>query len=232
MPVAPRLAWMCLLLVPLSWSSCACRPTSTALSEPCRALLLAAPAAWTERLAPVHAGGHAASALLLPMLRERPEAPGAPAATALLGRLGGDGVVAFLVEQMNDRSPVATEAALALGELRATAAQPDLLACVHDHLADPTLRTAAACALVRVGAATAASPLLHAVLLAGTPAGTSLASAQGLPDRPRWALERYLVQRLLLSEGAIDLATELDPDASWPRLEAVTARVMQWLASR
>ena len=39
-------------------------------------------------------------------------------------------------------------------------------------------------------------------------------------------------QRMLLREGATELARTLDPDASWPALERVTADVEAWLVAR
>jgi hypothetical protein len=37
---------------------------------------------------------------------------------------------------------------------------------------------------------------------------------------------------MLLREGATELARTLDPDASWPVLERVTADVEAWLVAR
>jgi hypothetical protein len=82
---------------------------------------------------------------------------------------------------------------------------------------------------VRCGEHRAAVPLLHAVLLAGTPTGAVLERDVGLPAKTRWALERYLVQRLLRDEGATELAAALDTDAPWPALAAVTQRIVAWL---
>ncbi|MFY9344426.1 MAG: hypothetical protein WAT39_18175, partial [Planctomycetota bacterium] len=93
----------------------------------------------------------------------------------------------------------------------------------------PALRTAAACALVQLGERRQALPFLRAVLLAGSPAGVQPGATVGLPVRTRWALERYLVQRLLQHEGEPALAAGLDPDASWPELEQVTERFCRWL---
>ena len=59
-----------------------------------------------------------------------------------------------------------------------------------------------------------------------------MARTLGLPERPRWALERYLVQRLLAQEGAAELSLALDPDASWPALAAVAERITAWLEAR
>ncbi len=210
-------------------AACAAAPATVA--DPCAELFAAMPHEWSERMPAVYSLGAPATPRLLALLRERPLEPGAPAAVCVLGRLGGDGVAAALCLLVADRSPLAVEAALALGELRATSAVETLQACVNDPAADATTRTAAACALVRCGAKAAAGPLLRAVLLAGTPAGATIGRDLGLPQRPRWALERYLVQRMLAQEGAPELALALDPDASWPDLVAVTERISAWLGN-
>jgi hypothetical protein len=196
------------------------------------ALLASPPDAWCERLPPVHALGSAAVPHLLRGLDADPRLPGAPAAVALLGRLGDPSVTGWLAEQVAARSVLAVEAALALGDLHARGALPTLRACVDDRSADATLRTAAACALVRCGDGAAAAPLLSAVVMAGTPAGLAPGRALGLPERPRWALERYLVQRLLLLEGASALAAEFDTDAPWTQLEALGPRIGEWSRQR
>jgi HEAT repeat protein len=198
----------------------------------CLALLAAMPDQWPERLAPVHALGAAVVPRLVAHLRDQPLAPGARAAVALFGRIDSDAAVPFLSEAVADGSPLAVEAALALGDLRAHAAAPTLVATVADANADPTLRTAAACAAVQLGKANDVAPFLRAVMLAGSPAGQEPGAAFGLPVRPRWALERYLVQRLLLHEGEVALAREFDTDLSWPQLLAATDRVCQWLTRR
>lgn len=217
-------------IVLLFVAACAAAPPPA--GDPCAELFAAMPHEWPERLPVAYSLGAPATPRLLALLRERPDAPGAPAAVCVLGRLGGDGVVSALQSLLIDRSPLAVDAALALGQLRATTAVGALQACVDDPVADATTRTAAACALVRCGAGAAATPLLRAVLLAGTPAGATSGRELGLPQRPRWALERYLVQRMLAQEGASELALALDPDASWPDLVAVTERIVAWLAAR
>lgn len=192
-------------------------------------LLAAAPHEWSARLPAVHQLGAAAAPRVQQAIREQPEATGAPAAVGLLGLLGGDGTVPFLMEEVDVRSPLAVDAAQALGALHAAAARDVLAECAGDHAADATLRTAAACALARIGAGATAAPLLRAVLLAGSPAGVAPGREQALPERPRWALERYMVQRMLRAEGATELAEQLDPDAPWPALAEITERVVTWL---
>lgn len=190
-------------------------------------LLSAPPHEWLVRTEPVLRGGSPAAAAVTARLRATPGAPGAQAAIAVLGRIGGPDAAALLQELVADRGPLAAEAALALGELGAADAVPVLRSCVDDRFADPTLRTAAACSLVHLGHRAEAARLLRGVLLAGTPAGQSLQQELGLPERPRWALERYLVQRMLLRDAPTDFG--LDTDASWPELEAATARIVAWL---
>jgi HEAT repeat protein len=212
--------------------TCAAPSDAMLTSDPCAELLQAPPHEWAARLPAAHALGPAAVPRLLALLQQDPAGPGAPAAVCLLGRLGGPEVVPTLRELVADRSPLAVEAALALGTLQDSGANDELRACVEDAAADATLRTAAACALVRCGDPRAATALLRAVVLAGSPAGAPLARTLGLPERPRWALERYLVQRLLAQEGAAELSLALDPDASWPALAAVAERITAWLEAR
>ncbi len=218
------------LLVATVLGACAApAPEDPAADETVAELLAAEPHQWSAALPPVHRLGAAVAPRVQQAILDQPDAPGAPAATALLGLLGGDGTVAFLMTEVEDRSPLATEAAQALGTLRATHARDVLAACAADPAADATLRTAAACALARVGAGATAAPLLRAVLLAGSPAGVEPGREQSLPERSRWALERYMVQRLLRAEGAVELAEQLDPDAPWPALAEVTDRIVAWL---
>jgi hypothetical protein len=217
-------------------SACA-MPAAAADSEaavaPRHAALLAAPPGeWADRIAASLPMTQPEAAALLLAVRRQPTAAGAPAAVAALGRCAQPIDEAILAEMVADRGLLATEAAIALGERKAASAVENLRAAVADAAADATLRTAAACALVRMGHGRAMSPFLAAVLLAGTPAGVEAGARHGLPVRPRWAMERYLVQRLLLREGDPELARRLDPDASWPALEKVTAEVVAWLEAR
>lgn len=228
----PSLSWS--LAVVLSGVIAGCGAPSVAVDPVLivESLLAAEPGVWLQRLEPVHRCGKAAVEPLLAALRANPHAAGAPAAVALLGRLHDDRAIAWLAGEVAARSALATEAALALGELPAPAQRAELRACVADPIADATLRTAAAIACVRLGGGADVAPFLAAVLLAGSPAGVEPGRTHGLPVRTRWALERYMVQRLLLQEGQAELAQALDPDASWPRLAEVTARVVAWLGTR
>ncbi len=217
------------LLLLAACASAPDQPTATA-SEACRALVAAAPAEWPERLPAVLALGRAAAPDLIAALQAEPGGDGGQAAVATLGRLGDPRSRPFLLELHRDRGPLATEATLALAALPADddpVLRELLAATAADRLADPTLRTASACALVALGQRRLAAPIWRAVLLAGTPIGLPLQRELGLPDRPRWALERYLIQRQLLRTAGTDFG--LDTDAPWPDLERVTERVTRWL---
>lgn len=198
------------------------------LAARCEALVNAAPHEWPEHLPALYAAGSACEGPLLDVLQRQPTAPGAQAAVGLLGRVGGAGARAFCEEQLRERTPLACEAALALGELPAGAEQT-LRACVRDRLRGSDVRTAAACALARHGDREVAPEFLRAVVRAGTRAGREDERTLGMPQQPRWALERYFVQRTLLQLGHEDLAAELDPDAPWPRLEELAPRVAERL---
>lgn len=221
----------CLLAVLLA--GCAATTAAPAPANDRLARLLdAEPAAWSERLAEI-APLTADEAMAAPgRAAARPTAPGAPAVLALLGRSPQPTDDVTLIALVADGGNLATDAALALGERHCRAAVDVCRAAMRDAAADPTLRTACGLVLARSGHGREAAPFLRAVLLGGSPAGAPLAAEHALPDRPRWALERYLVQRMLLREGAVELARELDPDASWPVLEQVAERVVQWLAAR
>ena len=187
---------------------------------------LAAPAhQWGEHLPAVVGAGRRAEAPLLRALTERPAAPGAQAAIAALGRVGGDDAVAFCRRMVEERAPLAVEAALALAELPGAADDAALLACVQDEHSDAALRTAAACALVRHGERRHASAWIAAVVRAGTPAGRRDERELGVPTKTRWARERYFVQRTLLALGHRDLGEQLDTDAPWPTLEKLAPKV-------
>lgn len=194
-----------------------------------QALLEALPGDWPQRVANALPMTAAEAANLVAAVRASPNAPGAPAAIAVLGRCGQPFDDDVLIELVVDRGNLATDAALALGERAPPAAADALRHAVADVAADATLRTAAACALARMGFGAEVSPFLAAIVLAGTPAGAKAGRQFGLPVRPRWAQERYLVQRLLLRAGADELARRLDPDASWPALESLAREVQQWL---
>jgi hypothetical protein len=222
---------------PLLLTACAAtaptHPPGPTPAPPAVRELLAAPAErWAAAVASASPLAPADAEALAEALRAAPNAPGAPAAAALLGVFGCQAGDDLLRSFVADRGALAVEAALALGDRRDAAAVPGLLDALADRSADPALRAAAATTLARLGRARDAAPMLRAVVLAGSPAGAESARAVGLPQRPRWALERYLVQRMLLREGAVEFARELDPDASWPELERLAVRLDAWLAQR
>lgn len=194
----------------------------------CRALVASEPKDFVVRLQAVLALGPEAGKPLAAALRQRPEADGAEAALAALGRLGGDDARQLLSETVADRAPHAASAALALGECADGTAKATLLEAAEDRLADPTLRAAACASLLRLGTRGEVRRLVRALLLAGTPHGKPLEVETGLPRRPRWAYERYLLQRALLDVAGQDFG--LDTDAPWDALLACADRVDAWLA--
>jgi len=218
-----------LLLIALTACEAAPPPPPAAdLRGPCTRLVAAPPHEWGTLLAELHDAGAAAEAPLLDALQRDPTAPGAQAATALLGRIGGTASRDFCVEQLDERTPLACEAALALGELP-PGAEATLRACVNDHLRAADVRTAAACALARHGDTSTAPAFLAAIVRAGTAAGRADEPTLGIPNKARWALERYFVKRTLQQLGHTDLADELDPDAPWPNLESLAPKVRERL---
>lgn len=228
-------AGMRFLLGPLLLTACVGVTTTPAhdATPPALRELLAAPAErWATALAAASPLAPADAEALATALVAAPNSPGAPAAVGLLGLYGCASGDAALRGFVADRGALAVEAALALGDRRDVDAIPTLLDALADRAADPALRAAAATTLARLGRARDAAPMLRAIVLAGSPAGAESANALGLPARPRWALERYMIQRMLLREGAESLARELDPDASWPELARLADRLDAWLAQR
>jgi HEAT repeat protein len=196
----------------------ACTSTSPQAEARCRVLVDATPEHWGRALPPVLALGPEAAPDLVRSLRHSPDGAGRQAALCALGALGNPDAVPFLVDELHTARPYRYEAALALGQLRDPRALEPLRRLAADAAADVTTRTAAACALLDLGAAADAVPLLLAVLLAGTPDGQALAEAHRLPAQSRWALERSLVIDAI-GRFANGETFGLDADASWPRLE-------------
>lgn len=207
-------------------------PAAADLDTAARDLVAAAPANWSAQLVEVAAHGAAAGPALVAAIDRNRAGPGAAPAVALLGRIGDDEAGAFLLGLVADRGALALEAALALGHLTATAdltamRQRALVTVANDRFADPGVRTAAACSAIRLGARAEVAALVRGVLLAGTPTGRELQQELGLPLRPRWAYERYLIQRMLR-----DVNPELpgfDTDAPWADLQAAADRITAWL---
>ncbi|HEB52992.1 MAG TPA: hypothetical protein ENI87_07050 [bacterium] len=218
-------------LLALSVCAAACRdapptPCDTGdLRTACAALQRARAGERGPLLARVFAAGAAAEPFLVAAFEREPGAAGAQATLALLGRIGGARSVALCRSLVAERGPLAVEAALALGTLPTSAGDTALLQAVRDRHCDPALRTAAACSLARHGERQHAPRLIEAVVRAGTPAGVADERELGLPSRPRWARERYFVQRLLHHLGHDDLLQQFDADASWPQLEALAPRI-------
>ncbi len=192
-------------------------------------LLQAPPQEWPTRMAGAFEHGERAVAPLVAGMRADPDAPGAQAAIRLLGILGGEAALSFLQQQLQERGRNATEAALALGEARGAMAVPLLLETARDRLADATLRCACVASLVRLGSGREVRGLVRAVVLAGTPAGEPLRLEHGLPQRSRWALERYMLQRALLAASGDDFG--FDTDSPWPDLERAAGAIDAWLTA-
>ena len=192
----------------------------------CRALHEAPAHGWSERLPPVLELGGRAEAPLLELLERAPGAPGAQASVAVLGSIGGAPAAEACRVLVEERGPLAVEAALALGRLPTDGADPVLTACLQDTFTDATLRTAAACSLSRHGETTLAPRWIAAVVRAGSPGARADERELGVPQKTRWAQERYFVQRLLLALGHQDLASALDTDAPWPVLEALAPKIL------
>lgn len=194
-----------------------------------QALLRSHPKDWEASMTAAWAAGGSILSPLVAGLQQDPEAPGAQAAIRLLGMFGGDDAVSFLQAHLRERPRHAVEAALALGEARAVAAVPLLRETALDRLADPTLRCAATASLVRLGTGGEVRNLVRAIVLAGTPAGEPLRIELGLPQRSRWALERYMLQRALLAASGSDFG--FDTDSPWPDLERAAEAIDAWIAT-
>lgn len=211
---------------------------ATALpAEACNALIAAQPAEWPERLPIVLACGTAATGPLLSGLQRDPEAPGAQAAIAALGQLGGEDARRGLVDLLARHGDLATEAALALaaaapplGPTAVVDTRAALLPIAADPLADPTLRAACAHSLLRLGARDQVRDLVRAIVLADTPGGRGVQQLVGLPAKTRWAYERYLVAAALAAVAGPEFA--FDTDAPWPALAAAADRIDSWLGSQ
>ncbi len=212
----PRAALLTLALA----AACASKPEAapTAAAGLCRALLDAPPHEWHQRLPPVLALGRAGATPLLEQLHMAPLSPGAQAAVGALGNLGDPAAIPWLLQQVQARSGLGTEAALSLGRLPAPGARAVLQTTLADHGAAVDLRTACACALLELGETRDAVPFLCALFAADTNFGVAEAAAAGLGSRPRWALERQMALSAI-AKACGGQTFGLDPDSPWPRLE-------------
>ncbi len=208
------------------------RPNDEAkiVARVCRDLVDAKPHQFAERMRAVLELGQGVAATLAIELDATPDAEGVDAALATLGRLGGADATRTLQRFLADRGPHASAAALALGECPAEGVLQQLRETVEDRLADPTTRTAAAASWIRLGAGNEVRTFVRGVMLAGTPHGQQLEPQLGLPRRPRWAYERYLLQQALLAAAGQDFG--MDTDAPWDELLAAADRIDAWLKER
>jgi HEAT repeat protein len=202
------------------------------LEKRCQDLHRSPPHLWPEQLPPIYAGGAAAEPYLIVAFENAPAAPGSQATLAALGRIGGKDAIKLCQQLVNERAPLAVEAALALGDLPAGKDDAALLKCMQDRHSDASLRVAAACSLARHGEREHSPQFLAAIVRAGTPTGRGDEQKFGLPGKSRWARERYFVQRMLRKLGHDDLCDALDSDAPWPVLEKLAPRVAKRLARK
>ena len=201
--------------------------TADPIEQACAELLDAPPERMTDALRATLALGREAAPKLAALLTKRPDAANVDAGLAALGTLGGADARATLREFLLARGPHAAAAALALAGCAEDSDRDELLAIVRDRLADPALRTACAATLLRLGTRAEIAEFVRGVLLAGTPHGRELEASLGLPRRPRWAFERYLLQRALVDAAGQDFG--LDTDAPWDALKAAADRIDAWL---
>ena len=201
--------------------------TADPIEQACAELLDAPPERMTDALRATLALGREAAPKLAALLTKRPDAANVDAGLAALGTLGGADARATLREFLLARGPHAAAAALALAGCAEDSDRDELLAIVRDRLADPALRTACAATLLRLGTRAEVAEFVRGVLLAGTPHGRELEASLGLPRRPRWAFERYLLQRALVDAAGQDFG--LDTDAPWDALKAAADRIDAWL---
>lgn len=202
------------------------------LEKLCLDLHRSPPHMWPERLAPIYEAGAAAERFLIIAFENEPTALGSQATLAALGRIGGTAAIQLCQQLVNERAPLAVEAALALGDLPAGKDDDALLKCMQDRHSDASLRVAAACSLARHGEREHSPQFIAAIVRAGTPTGRSDEQKFGLPGKSRWARERYFVQRMLRKLGHDDLCDALDSDAPWPVLEKLSPRVAKRLARK
>ncbi|MFT7536536.1 MAG: hypothetical protein ACI85K_002490 [Hyphomicrobiaceae bacterium] len=204
----------------------------TNLKQLCLELHTSPPHLWPDRLRPVQQAGAAAEPFLIEAFENAPAAPGGQATLAVLGRLGGTAAIDLCQQLVNERAPLAVEAALALGDLPPGAGDETLLKCMQDRHSDASLRVAAACSLARHGEREHSPQFLAAIVRAGTPSGRDDEQTFALPGKTRWARERYFVQRMLRKLGHDDLCDALDSDAPWPVLEKLAPRIAKRLAGK
>lgn len=203
-----------------------------ALATEARALLHAAPEQWGTRFAAVVARGAPMAAVLAAEVRAEVDAVPAPeglhAAIGALEALGCGEARDALQAIAGGGGPAAADSALALGALPDDPESARFLETLATDRAQPEgARAAAAASLLRLGHGQRVRSLLHALLLAGTPAGQQLAETHGLPAKQRWALERhYLLRAMRIRAGE---TFGLDTDAPWPQLEAGTQAFLAWL---
>jgi len=193
-------------------------------TQAARALVDAEPQAWDQAARQFLDQDGPDAGTLLRAMRRDPAGPGMQIAVAILGKLGDARAVSVLEDLLRERSKLSSEAALALGRLPSPQSRGILRKEMLSASNSPLNRTCAAIALLDLGDVNTSLPFLHAILLAGTPYGLDSEKNYGLPDRSRWAHERYLTIEAIARH--FDGETfGLDPDSSWPQLKAAADRL-------
>lgn len=186
-------------------------------------LVFAAPGEWPTAGRAALARGPSIVPAVVDALRREPNAPGAQLALAVLGKLADPRAADLLERFAIGSDDHGYEACLALGRIGDRTRIGVLREIVDDRSRTPTRRAAAACGLLDLGETETSLPFLHAILLAGTPAGVETSNRYGLPDRARWALEREMTIDALRRHTGDDFG--LDPDSPWPALERGAERM-------
>lgn len=189
-----------------------------------RDLMETQPGDWPAAGRRILAFGAEATEPLASAVQATPDSPGAQLAVGLLGRLGDRSCTRLLTDlARSDRIDLAYEAALALGRLGDTDAKDALVAITSDRDRPVRVRVASACSLLDLGAVRAATPILYATLVAGTPFGLETQTELGFADQSRWALERGMVIAAIRRHTGGEVF-DLDPESPWPRLAQNAAR--------
>ncbi|MHC5063207.1 MAG: HEAT repeat domain-containing protein [Planctomycetota bacterium] len=197
--------------------------------ETARALVASPAQSWSTNYRRFMGSSGQHSQALLAALQADPRGPGAQIALATLGTLGDPVAAPYLEERLRIGSTEeSSESALALGRLPSPASKELLSEVIRDRQRDPLVRTASAAALLDLHDLEGSMPFLCAILLAGTPAGQGAQAEHGLPDRGRWAHERYMAIEAIRRNFAGE-TFGLDPDSSWPALSAAVAELIEHL---
>lgn len=203
---------------------------SSHAAAPAVDLVLSEPGAWADTLPPVLELGTDAVPQLIRVIERYPGAPGVQAAIGALGNVanGDERTRRLLLELARDPDRrVATEAALSIGRAGTEADLPAVRALIRDQSLPARVRAAATASAIDLGDLAFAVPFVRSITLAGTDREPERRRELGLPNQTRWAYERTMLF------DAIARASEgerfgLDPDLSWPQMEAAIERFEVW----